>query len=153
MLVKSCFLFIYSSSRSSFLSKLRRDIPSKILIHLCFALFLLNMVFLIDSWLALYTNAAGLCISTAFFLHYFLLASFTWMGLEALHLYLSIVKVFKSFISHYMLKFSLAGWGEFLLRTSCWRCIWTAIWFANGVFMHFRYTVNRCHHCDFGGQT
>ncbi|XP_053467528.1 adhesion G-protein coupled receptor G2 [Ictalurus furcatus] len=91
--------------------KLRRDIPSKILIQLCFALFLLNMVFLIDSWLALYTNAAGLCISTAFFLHYFLLASFTWMGLEALHLYLSIVKVFKSFISHYMLKFSLAGWG------------------------------------------
>ncbi|MCJ8745893.1 hypothetical protein PDJAM_G00135590, partial [Pangasius djambal] len=69
------------------------------------------MVFLLDSWLALYTNAVGLCISTAFFLHYFLLASFTWMGLEALHLYLSIAKVFKNFVSHYMLKFSLAGWG------------------------------------------
>ncbi|KAK2814786.1 hypothetical protein Q7C36_023052 [Tachysurus vachellii] len=91
--------------------KIRKDIPSKILIQLCFALFLLNMVFLADSWLALYTNAVGLCISTGFFLHYFLLASFTWMGLEALHLYLSIVKVFKNFVSHYMLKFSLAGWG------------------------------------------
>ncbi|KAK3515717.1 hypothetical protein QTP70_029926 [Hemibagrus guttatus] len=91
--------------------KIRKDIPSKILIQLCLALFLLNMVFLVDSWLALYTNAVGLCISTAFFLHYLLLASFTWMGLEALHLYLSIVKVFKNFVSHYMLKFSLAGWG------------------------------------------
>ncbi|MCI4391662.1 hypothetical protein PGIGA_G00136830 [Pangasianodon gigas] len=108
--VSTIFLAITLLTYLAF-DKIRRDIPSKILIQLCFALFLLNMVFLLDSWLALYTNAVGLCISTAFFLHYFLLASFTWMGLEALHLYLSIVKVFKNFISHYMLKFSLAGWG------------------------------------------
>uniref|UniRef100_A0A8C2EYV1 Adhesion G-protein coupled receptor G2 n=1 Tax=Cyprinus carpio TaxID=7962 RepID=A0A8C2EYV1_CYPCA len=91
--------------------KLRHDIPSKILIHLCFGLLLLNLVFLLDSWLALYKDAVGLCISTAFFLHYFLLVSFTWMGLEALHMYLAIVKVFNNFMSRYMLKFSLAGWG------------------------------------------
>ncbi|XP_051543039.1 adhesion G-protein coupled receptor G2-like [Myxocyprinus asiaticus] len=91
--------------------KIRRDIPSKILIHLCFGLLLLNLVFLLDSWLALYPNAVGLCISTAFFLHYFLLVSFTWMGLEALHMYLAIVKVFNNYMSRYMLKFSLVGWG------------------------------------------
>ncbi|XP_051738532.1 adhesion G-protein coupled receptor G2 isoform X7 [Ctenopharyngodon idella] len=91
--------------------KLRRDIPSKILIHLCFGLLFLNLVFLLDSWLALYPDAVGLCISTAFFLHYFLLVSFTWMGLEALHMYLAIVKVFNNYMSRYMLKFSLAGWG------------------------------------------
>ncbi|XP_052451773.1 uncharacterized protein LOC128013099 [Carassius gibelio] len=91
--------------------KLRHDIPSKILIHLCFGLLMLNLVFLVDSWLALYKDAVGLCISTAFFLHYFLLVSFTWMGLEALHMYLAIVKVFNNFMSRYMLKFSLAGWG------------------------------------------
>ncbi|XP_059380782.1 adhesion G-protein coupled receptor G2-like [Carassius carassius] len=91
--------------------KLRHDIPSKILIHLCFGLLMLNLVFLLDSWLALYKDAVGLCISTAFFLHYFLLVSFTWMGLEALHMYLAIVKVFNNFMSRYMLKFSLAGWG------------------------------------------
>ncbi|KTF91950.1 hypothetical protein cypCar_00001856 [Cyprinus carpio] len=91
--------------------KIRRDIPSKILIHLCFGLLLLNLVFLLDSWLALYKDAEGLCISTAFFLHYFLLVSFTWMGLEALHMYLAIVKVFNNFMSRYMLKFSLVGWG------------------------------------------
>uniref|UniRef100_A0A673NH84 Adhesion G-protein coupled receptor G2 n=1 Tax=Sinocyclocheilus rhinocerous TaxID=307959 RepID=A0A673NH84_9TELE len=74
-------------------------------------LLLLNLVFLLDSWLALYRDAEGLCIFTAFFLHYFLLVSFTWMGLEALHMYLAIVKVFNNFMSRYMLKFSLVGWG------------------------------------------
>ncbi|XP_064206865.1 mucin-2 isoform X2 [Anguilla rostrata] len=91
--------------------KLRKDIPSKILIQLCTALLLLNLTFLLDSWLALYPEAKGLCISTAFFLHYFLLVSFTWMCLEAIHMYLALVKVFNTYVSRYMLKFSLVGWG------------------------------------------
>uniref|UniRef100_A0AAV2J9N6 Adhesion G-protein coupled receptor G2 n=1 Tax=Knipowitschia caucasica TaxID=637954 RepID=A0AAV2J9N6_KNICA len=91
--------------------KLRKDIPSKILIQLCLALLLLNLVFLVDAWLALFPDAVGLCISTAWFLHYFLLVTFTWMGLEAVHMYIALVKVFNSYISRYMVKFSLAGWG------------------------------------------
>ncbi|KAK2870988.1 hypothetical protein Q8A67_023515 [Cirrhinus molitorella] len=91
--------------------KLRKDIPSKILIHLCLALLMLNLVFLLDAWLALYPEAVGLCISTAFFLHYFLLVSFTWMALEAVHMYLAIVKVFNTYISRFMVKIGLAGWG------------------------------------------
>ncbi|XP_056267236.1 adhesion G-protein coupled receptor G2, partial [Pseudoliparis swirei] len=91
--------------------KLRKDIPSKILIQLCLALLLLNLVFLVDAWLALYPDAVGLCISTAWFLHYFLLVTFTWMGLEAVHMYQALVKVFNSHISRYMLKLSLVGWG------------------------------------------
>ncbi|KAK0144830.1 Adhesion G-protein coupled receptor G2 [Merluccius polli] len=91
--------------------KLRKDMPSKILIQLSLALLLLNLVFLVDAWLALYPEAEGLCISTAWFLHYFLLASFTWMGLEAVHMYLALVKVFNTYVSHYMLKFSVVGWG------------------------------------------
>ncbi|KAK9968464.1 hypothetical protein ABG768_002789 [Culter alburnus] len=91
--------------------KLRQDIPSKILIQLCLALLLLNLVFLLDAWLALYPDAVGLCISTAFFLHYFLLASFTWMALEAVHMYLAIVKVFNTYISRFMVKIGFAGWG------------------------------------------
>ncbi|XP_058644303.1 adhesion G-protein coupled receptor G2 isoform X2 [Onychostoma macrolepis] len=91
--------------------KLRKDIPSKILIQLCLALLLLNLVFLLDAWLALYPDAVGLCISTAFFLHYFLLASFTWMALEAVHMYLALVKVFNTYITRFMVKIGLAGWG------------------------------------------
>ncbi|KAG7247197.1 hypothetical protein CRUP_010132, partial [Coryphaenoides rupestris] len=89
--------------------KLLRDIPSKILVQLCLSLLLLNLLFLLDGWLALYP-APGLCVSTAFFLHYFLLTSFTWAGLEALHMYLSIVRVFTPYLSRYMLRFSLLGW-------------------------------------------
>ncbi|CAL8365167.1 unnamed protein product [Lota lota] len=91
--------------------KLRKDMPSKILIQLCLALLMLNLVFLVDAWLSLYPQVPGLCISTAWFLHYFLLASFTWMGLEAVHMYLALVKVFNTYVSRYMLKFSLVGWG------------------------------------------
>ncbi|CAG5874195.1 unnamed protein product [Menidia menidia] len=108
--VSAIFLSITLLTYLTF-GKLRKDIPSNILIHLCTALLFLNLVFLVDAWLALYPDAEGLCISTAWFLHYFLLASFTWMGLEGVHMYLTIVKVFNSHISRYMLKFSLLGWG------------------------------------------
>ncbi|XP_063063487.1 adhesion G-protein coupled receptor G2 [Engraulis encrasicolus] len=108
--ISAIFLAVTLLTYISF-EKIRRDIPAKILIQLCLALLLLNLTFLLDSWLALYRDAVGLCISTAWFLHYFLLASFTWMGLEALHMYLAIVKVFNSYMSRYMLKFSLMGWG------------------------------------------
>nr|XP_042125147.1 adhesion G-protein coupled receptor G2 isoform X1 [Peromyscus maniculatus bairdii] len=90
--------------------KIRRDYPSKILIQLCAALLLLNLVFLLDSWIALY-NTRGFCISVAAFLHYFLLVSFTWMGLEAFHMYLALVKVFNTYIRKYILKFCIVGWG------------------------------------------
>ncbi|XP_019108756.2 adhesion G-protein coupled receptor G2 isoform X2 [Larimichthys crocea] len=108
--VSAIFLSITLLTYLAF-GKLRKDIPSKILIQLCLALLLLNLVFLVDAWLALYPDALGLCISTAWFLHYFLLVSFTWMGLEAVHMYLALVKVFNTYISHYMVKFSLVGWG------------------------------------------
>ncbi|XP_061522922.1 adhesion G-protein coupled receptor G2 isoform X2 [Phycodurus eques] len=91
-------------------AKLLRDVPAKILVQLCSSLLLLDLAYLLDGWLAQYP-ARGLCIGAAFFLHYFLLTSFTWAGLEALHMYLSIVRVFTPYLSRYMLKFSLIGWG------------------------------------------
>ncbi|XP_076024685.1 adhesion G-protein coupled receptor G2 isoform X2 [Genypterus blacodes] len=110
--VSSIFLAVTLLTYLAF-GKVRMDVPSKILIQLCLALLLLNMVFLVNSWLALYSDTLGLCISTAWFLHYFLLVAFTWMGLEAVHMYLALVKVFHSHISLY--KLSLVGWGIPLL--------------------------------------
>ncbi|KAM9337150.1 adhesion G-protein coupled receptor G2 [Symphorus nematophorus] len=107
--ISAIFLAVTVLTYLSF-EKLLRDIPAKILVQLCISLLLLNLVFLLDGWLALYP-AVGLCISTAFFLHYFLLTSFTWAGLEALHMYLSVIKVFTPYLTRYMLKFSLIGWG------------------------------------------
>ncbi|XP_038658437.1 adhesion G-protein coupled receptor G2-like [Scyliorhinus canicula] len=90
--------------------KLRKDYPSKILINLCTALLLLNMMFLINTWISTY-GIEGLCITVAVLLHYFLLVSFTWMSLEALHMYLSLVKVFNTYVHRYILKFCILGWG------------------------------------------
>ncbi|KAM6953384.1 adhesion G-protein coupled receptor G2 [Aplochiton taeniatus] len=107
--ISAIFLSVTLLTYLSF-QKLRRDVPSKILVQLCLSLFLLNMLFLLDGWLALY-SAPGLCTSTAFLLHYFLLTSFTWAGLEAFHMYMSVVRVFTPYLSRYMLKLSLMGWG------------------------------------------
>ncbi|KAM9849666.1 adhesion G-protein coupled receptor G6 [Aulostomus maculatus] len=96
---------------------LRRDYPSKILINLSSALLGLSMLFLLDSWLSSF-SISGLCIATAATLHYFLLASFTWMGLEAVHMYLALVKVFNIYVPSYILKFCAVGWGVPLLIVS-----------------------------------
>ncbi|XP_077388094.1 adhesion G protein-coupled receptor G4a [Festucalex cinctus] len=90
--------------------KLRRDNPSKILINLSAALLGLSLLFLLDSWLSSFSDYS-LCIVTATLLHYFLLASFTWMALEAVHMYFALVKVFNTYVPAYILKFCAVGWG------------------------------------------
>eukprot|EP00064_Thunnus_orientalis_P005359 superscaffoldBa00000519_g5373 len=107
--ISSIFLGITLLTYLAF-EQLRRDHPSKILINLSAALLGMSMLFLLDSWLSSFFNY-GLCIATAATLHYFLLASFTWMGLEAVHMYLALVKVFNIYIPSYILKFCVAGWG------------------------------------------
>ncbi|KAF7231111.1 adhesion G-protein coupled receptor G6 isoform X11 [Nothobranchius furzeri] len=90
--------------------QLRRDYPSKILMNLSTSLLSLNMVFLLDGWLASLDNTQ-VCLSVAVLLHYFLLTSFTWMGLESVHMYIALVKVFNTYIRRYILKFCIIGWG------------------------------------------
>lgn len=69
------------------------------------------MVFLVNSWLSSW-GVYGLCVAAASTLHYFLLASFTWMGLEAVNMYFALVKVFNVYVPSYILKFCALGWGE-----------------------------------------
>ncbi|KAH0521634.1 G-protein coupled receptor 126 [Microtus ochrogaster] len=90
--------------------KLRRDYPSKILMNLSSALLFLNLIFLLDGWITSF-DVAGLCTAVAALLHFFLLATFTWMGLEAIHMYIALVKVFNTYIHRYILKFCIIGWG------------------------------------------
>ncbi|EGV98006.1 putative G-protein coupled receptor 126 [Cricetulus griseus] len=108
------FSNILSSSDSDLLEssseKLRRDYPSKILMNLSSALLFLNLIFLLDGWITSF-DVAGLCTAVAALLHFFLLATFTWMGLEAIHMYIALVKVFNTYIHRYILKFCIIGWG------------------------------------------
>lgn len=69
------------------------------------------MMFMLNSWLSSF-SADGLCVATAAVLHYFLLASFTWMGLEAVHMHLTLIRVFNSYVSFYLLKLCAVGWGK-----------------------------------------
>uniref|UniRef100_F7AUR6 Adhesion G protein-coupled receptor G4 n=1 Tax=Ornithorhynchus anatinus TaxID=9258 RepID=F7AUR6_ORNAN len=107
--ISSVFLGFASVTYIGF-HKLRKDFPSKILINLCIALMMMNLMFLVNSWLTTFRNT-GLCITVAVMLHYFLLSAFTWMGLEAVHMYFALVKVFNIYIPNYILKFCLIGWG------------------------------------------
>ncbi|XP_040324498.1 adhesion G-protein coupled receptor G4 [Herpailurus yagouaroundi] len=107
--ISSIFLGVAMVTYIAF-HKLRKDHPSKILINLCTALLMLNLAFLVNSWSASFQKA-GLCITAAGVLHYFLLVSLTWMGLEGVHMYISLVRVFNIYVPNYILKFCLVGWG------------------------------------------
>ncbi|KAK5623132.1 hypothetical protein CRENBAI_019344 [Crenichthys baileyi] len=89
--------------------EVRGDDSKKIHISLAVALILLNIHFLPSQAVA--AMSSELCLYVALLLHYSLLASFTWMGLEGFHLYLLLVKVFNIYVRRYLLKLSVVGWG------------------------------------------
>lgn len=84
--------------------------------NLSVALLGLNLVFLVNSWLSSF-GLAALCVAVATTQHYFLLASFTWMFLEAVNMYFALVKVFNAYVPSYILKFCFIGWGVVSLLT------------------------------------
>ncbi|XP_064628350.1 adhesion G-protein coupled receptor G2-like isoform X7 [Lineus longissimus] len=101
-LIFTIFTYVY------FHRKLLKDNPSKILLNLCAALLGLNIVFLGGTH---YQVDDGACKAVAVLLHYFLLAGFTWMGVEAFYMYLALVRVFRPYFSKLILKCCLVGWG------------------------------------------
>nr|XP_061819558.1 adhesion G-protein coupled receptor G5-like isoform X2 [Nerophis lumbriciformis] len=89
--------------------KLREDASMKVHINLAAALILLNVHFLpCQAGAAL--SSRSLCVYLALSLHYSLLATFSWMALESLHLYLLLVRVFNIYTRRYLLKLGLLGW-------------------------------------------
>ncbi|XP_038041340.1 adhesion G-protein coupled receptor G5 [Anas platyrhynchos] len=86
-----------------------KDTTTRIHMNLLAALFLLNGSFLLSKPLA--TGTKELCQAAAALLHGSLLCSLAWMGAEAFHLYLLLVKVYNIYIQHYLLKLCLCAWG------------------------------------------
>ncbi|XP_036400291.1 adhesion G-protein coupled receptor G2-like [Megalops cyprinoides] len=87
-----------------------RDHSVTIHVSLSGALYLLNLSLLLNEWLAS-MQVRALCLFIATMMHYSLLCSFTWMAIEALHLYLLIIRVFNTYFRHYIAKLSAVGWG------------------------------------------
>ncbi|XP_046713150.1 adhesion G-protein coupled receptor G1-like isoform X6 [Silurus meridionalis] len=93
------YVFIKSTNKDNFL---------RIHVSLNVAVFLLNTSFLFIEWGVTY---GSVCVIIAVVIQYSLLSCFSWMIIEAFHLYLTVVKVFNIYIRQYLLKLSLFGWG------------------------------------------
>ncbi|XP_046290330.1 adhesion G protein-coupled receptor G3 isoform X2 [Marmota monax] len=102
-------IVLYLTLRFS-LQRFKSEDAPKIHVALSSSLFLLNLAFLVSVGSGSAGSRAACWIRGAIF-HYFLLCTFTWMGLEAFHLYLLVIKVFNTYFGHYYLKLSLVGWG------------------------------------------
>lgn len=94
---------IFTFARVRGLSAMRYRIH----LNLCAALAAAQLVFVtgIDA-----TEIKGVCVAVAVMLHYFFTASFTWMLVEAIHLFLKIVSVFNIRITR-MRYYVAIGWG------------------------------------------
>ncbi|XP_077058209.1 adhesion G-protein coupled receptor G5 [Siphateles boraxobius] len=104
--------FFSASSVLSFMfnSNARAEVSSSLHVSLSGSLFLLNISFMLSEWAAT-LGIEEFCVFIAVMIHYSLLSCFTWMAIEALHLYLLLIRVFNIYIRHYMIKLSLIGWG------------------------------------------
>ncbi|XP_054752963.2 adhesion G-protein coupled receptor G4-like [Lytechinus pictus] len=107
-----CFLSIAGLSFTilTFLlfKSLRTNRSRQILIHLCFALLVLYVVFICG---IVATRIRYACLVVAALLHYLVLVTVMWMGVEARHMYVMLVKVFKSERSRFVIKAALIAWG------------------------------------------
>ncbi|CAH1248779.1 ADGRG4 [Branchiostoma lanceolatum] len=88
--------------------ELRQTRPQHILVNLCAALLATLIIFLagIEA-----TNSPVGCTVVAFLLHYFLLAAFMWMAVEAFNMYLAFVKVLGAHVSKLLIKAAIFAWG------------------------------------------
>ncbi|XP_078573507.1 adhesion G-protein coupled receptor G7-like [Branchiostoma floridae x Branchiostoma japonicum] len=88
--------------------ELRQTRPQHILTNLCIALLATLVIFLagIDA-----TSSPVGCTVVSFLLHYFLLAVFMWMAVEAVNMYLAFVIVLGAHVSRFMLKAAIFAWG------------------------------------------
>ncbi|RXN32296.1 adhesion G- coupled receptor G5-like protein [Labeo rohita] len=107
-----CGLSMFFLSIGLFMHFLMRKVKvtesMHILINLFVALFLLNVAFLSNEYVAR-TKEVIACRVMAGVMHYFLLASFTWFAVEAFHLCLQMAKHAIT-IKHYLIKISVVGW-------------------------------------------
>ncbi|KAK2181581.1 hypothetical protein NP493_391g01034 [Ridgeia piscesae] len=88
----------------------RTENPSKILTHLCCALIGVLVLFIVGTQ-SFVRNHTLTCQVFAGALHYFVLATWLWMAVEAFYMYHALVKVFQTYYSHFLLKSMLIAWG------------------------------------------
>ncbi|XP_043088435.1 adhesion G-protein coupled receptor G2-like [Puntigrus tetrazona] len=96
------------------LRKAKSNQATKILMNMFGSLFLLNASFLSNESVA-NTQDNAACVFIALLLHYSMLASFTWFFIQALHMYLWLIRQNVT-ITNYMRKITVLGWDCHVLR-------------------------------------
>ncbi|XP_041484731.1 adhesion G-protein coupled receptor G6-like [Lytechinus variegatus] len=89
--------------------RLRNSRPRRILIHFCVSMLCLYLVFLFGIDFAADIDIA--CVTVGALLHYFMLATVLWMGVEALNMYVMIVRVFDEEGPCFLTKACVIAWG------------------------------------------
>ena len=90
--------------------KLRSSRQRIILIHFCFSLLFLYVVFISGIDTAVGSDVG--CVTVAALIHYFTLTTMMWMGVEARNLYSKLVTVFEPESDWFMKVASLIAWGK-----------------------------------------
>ncbi|KAK7141844.1 hypothetical protein R3I94_011510 [Phoxinus phoxinus] len=90
------------------LRKAKSNQATKILINMFVALFLLNLSFLSNESVA-NTEDKAACVFIALLMHYSMLTTFTWFFIQALHMYLWLIRQNVT-ITNYMRKITVFGW-------------------------------------------
>ncbi len=90
--------------------KAKSNQATKILMNMFVALVLLNGSFLSNESVA-NTKDNAACVFIALLLHYSMLTTFTWFFIQALHMYLWLLRQNVT-ITNYMRKITVLGWGE-----------------------------------------
>ncbi|XP_072025148.1 adhesion G-protein coupled receptor G7-like [Amphiura filiformis] len=90
--------------------KLRANRARIILIHFCFSLLFLYVVFIAGVDTAVKSKVG--CVVVAALIHYFTLSTMMWMGVEARHLYSKLVTILKLEKDWFMKVASLIAWGS-----------------------------------------
>ncbi|CAM4642224.1 unnamed protein product [Leuciscus chuanchicus] len=90
------------------LRKAKSNQATKILMNMFVALFLLNLSFLSNESVA-NTGDKAACVFIALLMHYSMLTTFTWFFIQALHMYLWLIRQ-NITITNYMRKIIVFGW-------------------------------------------
>ena len=94
---------------------LRTKAPGQILFNFCIALTLTLIVFIVAAERSK-TSSTVSCRAAAIALHYFVLAVFMWMAVEAYNMYLGFVKILPVSRSFFMAKCLFIGWGKLIKK-------------------------------------
>eukprot|EP00057_Strongylocentrotus_purpuratus_P023800 XP_011678274.1 PREDICTED: G-protein coupled receptor 126-like [Strongylocentrotus purpuratus] len=122
---------------------------NQILICLCLTLLCLYTTFVImislDSTRDYREVQAGPCAFLTALVHFFVLSSIAWMGVEGYNMYLFFVKIFNTYIQNFMIKAFLAAWGIPALIVVLTGAIARDSYAQEDLlFTNYIFTINRC---------